>query len=257
MENELTDRKFWKTYWEKYIFTPISNTPIYKNYIPKINPENSFIEIGGFPGFNAVYFYKNVCRDVTIVDFFVEEKVIRRLEAENQLPLGTIKAIESDFFQFSAEKKYDFVFSSGFIEHFLDTKGVIERHLNLLNDGGDLLIVLPNFRGLNGLFQRIFDQKNLLKHNLESMKISNLQSIVQDLELTDVKIEYTKKPMVWIEPAPGILNKGLRNLVKIFSYAIKLIPIKGRILSPYIVISAKKHKTNRAQEEKDLKHLFS
>ncbi len=240
MANELTDREFWREYWEKYIFTPISDNPIYKNYLPKVKPESSFVEVGGFPGFNAAYFYKHVCKDVTLLDFYVDDQIIRRLEAENKIPSGTIKSIESDFFNFKSDKKYDFVFSSGFIEHFIDTKDVIKRHIDLLSDGGNLLIILPNFKGLNGLVQYLFDRENLLKHNIKSMDISHLDEIMRDFDLEEVKVEYSRKPIVWLEPAPGMWNAVMRKGVKLLSYGIKLFPIKGKVMSPYIVISAKK-----------------
>ena len=146
MENKMTDRKLWEAYWKNYKFTAIPQKPVYKNYIlPK--ECHSFIEIGGFPGLNAGYFYKHVCTDVTLLDFYVDRQVIHRVERDNGIPTDSIKAIEADFFQFQADRTYDMVFSLGFIEHFQDTKDVIARHAALASPGGQLLIILPNLRG--------------------------------------------------------------------------------------------------------------
>ncbi len=170
MQNELTDRAFWSEYWSNYQYEKVPEKTIYKNYIKDINGK-SFIEIGGFPGINAAYFYKNGCKDVSLLDFFIDRKIVSGFEELNDLPEGTIKCIESDFFKFSAERLYDITFSFGFIEHFDDTKDVLKRHVDLLSDNGNLFVILPNFRGLNGLIQWLFDRKNLRSHNLRSMNI--------------------------------------------------------------------------------------
>ena len=58
--------------------------------------------------------------------------------------------------------------------------------------------------------------------------------------LSCCKVEYTRKPIVWLEPKPGFLNAIGRILIKGLSYLIKLFPVKGRFLSPFIIISARK-----------------
>jgi len=131
------------------------------------------------------------------------------------------------------------VFSMGFIEHFENVQDVIERHIRLLSENGKLLIILPNFRGLNGCVQWLFDRKNLRSHNLESMKRDKLNEILKHSGLKTWNVDYTRKPMVWLEPKPGLLNAIMRKLVKGFSYFIKLFPFKSRLFSPYIIISAR------------------
>ena len=50
---------------------------------------------------------------------------------------------------------------------------------------------------------------------------------------------YSKfKAMLWLEPKPK--NKRIRKWVKMLSYAVKLFPVKGRFLSPFIVVYARK-----------------
>lgn len=240
MENKLTDRDVWAAYWKNYQFRPIEKHTFFARYIPRVARESSFIEIGGFPGLNAAYFYKYVCNKVALVDFYINPEVIAKVEAQNNMPQGSIETFESDFFLFTSARKYDVVFSLGFIEHFHDTADVIARHANLLSERGKLLIILPNLRGLNGAVQYLFDRKNLRIHNLKSMDIVRLRNIAQQLGLKDVRVEYTSKPMVWLEPKPGICNRIARIFVKGVSYFVKLFPLKCKLLSPYIVISASK-----------------
>ena len=241
MQDKLTDRAHWAEYWSNYKYEKVLSKTFYDKYLKPLKGSQSFIEIGGFPGINSAYFYKNVCKDVTLLDFYVDKNIVLKLEQVNNIPQKSITCIESDFFLFETSKKYDIVFSMGFIEHFDDTKDVMERHIRLLSDKGNLLIILPNLRGLNGLIQWLFDRKNLRIHNLESMKIKNLESIMKESGMKSWTIDYTRKPMVWLEPKPGTRNAIGRKLVKCFSYFIKLFPIKGRFLSPYIIISAQKN----------------
>ena len=240
MSNHLTDRNHWEKYWRNYEYEKIPDNVVYRNFINRLQHKNSFLEIGGFPGINAAFFYKHVCKDVSLLDFYIDKQLVNKLEIYNKLPIDTIKCIESDFFKFETNNTYDIVFSSGFIEHFDDTNDVIDRHVRLLSNNGCLLIILPNFRGLNGWLQYVFDRENFSVHNLNSMKIQNLRKIIGELKLKNSEITYTRKPMLWLEPKPGIKNKIARKIVKIFSHALKLFPVKCRLLSPYIIIYAEK-----------------
>lgn len=236
--NSITDKEYWDNYWKNYQYDKIPKKVVFERFMPKLTRGINFIEIGGFPGVNAAYFYRRGIRDVTILDFHINKEIVRNFDKINDLPEGTIQCIDNDFFAFSSEKKYDVVFSSGFIEHFEDTRDAIARHIDLLSEKGQLLIIIPNFLGLNGKLQRRFDRENLDSHNLQSMKISYLKEIMQSFNLYDVSVGYLGKPMVWLEPKPE--NQKRRKWVKMLSYALKLFPVKGKLLSSYIAIYARK-----------------
>lgn len=237
-KNNITDKEFWDNYWSNYRYDKVPQKVLFEQFMPRLTWGQSFIEIGGFPGVYAATFYQRGVRDVSILDFHINHDIVRRFEEINNLPPGTIQCIEGDFFSFSTDKRYDVVFSSGFIEHFEDTKDVISRHVQLLSESGQLLILIPNFLGLNGKIQKRLDRQNLDAHNLKSMEIPRLKSIMQSFGLHDVSVEYFGKPMVWLEPKPE--NRKNRKWVKLLSYSIKLFPISGKFLSPYIAIYARK-----------------
>jgi hypothetical protein len=92
--------------------------------------------------------------------------------------------------------------------------------------------------GLNGMIQKRFDKQNLEAHNLKAMDIEYLKEIMQSFSLKKFSVEYIGKPMLWLEPKPE--NRSNRIWVKLLSYLIKLIPIKSKLLSPFIVIYAKR-----------------
>lgn len=237
-DNKITDKEYWDNYWSNYQYDRIPKKVAFEKFMPKLTRGVNFIEIGGFPGVFAACFYQRGIRDTTILDFYINKEIVRNFEKINDLPEGAIQCIESDFFDFSSDKKYDVVFSYGFIEHFEDTHDVIRRHVDLLSENGQLLILIPNFLGLNGELQKRYDRENLEAHNLQSMKIPYLKGIMQTFNLYDVSVDYLGKPMVWLEPKPE--HRKRRKWVKLLSYTVKLFPIKGKFLSPYIAIYARK-----------------
>lgn len=237
--NNLTDRDFWKEYWANYVYEKVPARSEFADYFPagmNRGEGKTAIEIGGFPGTMSLYF-KRLGYAPTLLDFYVDPKIINGLEESNGFQKGDVSYIEHDFFTFSTQERWDLVFSIGFIEHFDDTADVIRRHAGLVKPGGTLFIVLPNFRGLNGWVQRTFDRRNYDAHNISSMIPSRLRGILDSLPLTDVTVSYTRKPMLWLEPRPGVKNAIARKIVRIFSYAIKLFPIPSRLMSPYIVLT--------------------
>ncbi len=241
MQNKIgniTDEAHWEAYWKNYRFDEIPGKVVFEKYMIKLSRGNNFIEIGGFPGIFAAYFYKRGIKDVTILDFHMNDSIVRKLEEKNSLPKNTIQCIQTDFLNFTTEKKYDVVFSSGFIEHFDNTEDIIRRHINLMSKNGQLLILIPNFLGLNGKIQQKYDKANLDAHNLKAMEIKRLKRIMESYGFYDLSVEYIGKPMLWLEPKPE--NNSRRKLVKLMSYAVKLVPIKGRLLSPFIAIYARK-----------------
>lgn len=238
MKNKMTDKQFWEEYWANYQYDKIPQKVVFEKFMPHFDKKKSFIDIGGFPGTLAAFFYKRGITDVTVLDFVMNTDIVRKFESINQLPENSIQCIQADFFNFESERKYDIVFSSGFVEHFQNTNDVIQRHVNLMSENGQLLILIPNFLGINGKVQARYDKENLAAHNLQSMNINYLKSIMQHFNFSKFSVEYIGKPMVWLEPKPQ--NKPYRRRVKTLSYLLKLFPIKGRMLSPFIAIYAEK-----------------
>lgn len=240
-DNNLTDRKFWEEYWRSYQYSDIPKHVYFEKFIPKMATGSTAIEVGGFPGTMSIFFHKNYGLDVSLLDYYIDTNIVHDLEIHNGLDPNTIHCVEHDFFSYQSDVKFDLVYSIGFIEHFEDTRDVIKRHVDLLANNGHLLIVLPNLLGLNGLIQKRFDRHNFDAHNLKSMDMDFLKSIMDQLPVKDVFIDYVGKPMVWLEPDASRNSKFKRMAVKTLSYSIKLIPIKGKFLSPYIIIRANKN----------------
>ncbi|MDB5008013.1 MAG: Trans-aconitate 2-methyltransferase [Mucilaginibacter sp.] len=248
MEQNLTDRSFWKSFWEsrKGLIFYIKPNYIFGDILTKLIAEKKIktaIELGGFPGYYSIYLKKYQHLDTTLFDYFIHDGLINELLEKNDLKPGDINVIEADLFNYKPAKLYDMVLSFGLIEHFNDTKAIIETHLQFLKPGGALFITLPNFKSVNGWVQRNFDKENYDKHNINSMDLQLLADCCRELGLTEVESYYHGKFSVWLEnkSAQSALAKALVKTIwfagKIFT---KIIPVESKALSPYMVLKAVK-----------------
>ncbi|WP_406825121.1 methyltransferase domain-containing protein [Pedobacter sp. KACC 23697] len=248
MANLLTDRAFWVNYWEskKGIAVQLPANYLFHRQLADVirkDKVKTAIELGGFPGYYAVFLKKYFQLDVTLLDYFVHPPVVHELLAKNSLTEKDIHIIETDLFNYTPEKQYDLVLSCGLIEHFNDTADIINRHIAFIKPGGTLFITLPNFKAVNGWFQKNFDRENYDKHNIDSMDPVLLRSICEQAGLKEVKSGYFGRFSVWLEnedqKSAGVrlFKKAVWLAGKVFT---KIIPFESKNLSPYIILVAKK-----------------
>lgn len=244
MENELTDKAFWANYWESkkdLAFTVPANYTFHK-LLKQIADEYkplSAIELGGFPGYYAIFLKKYFGLETTLFDFYVHGPTLKKVLSANNLTENDVDVVEGDLFNHQPKEQYDLVLSCGLIEHFHDTEDVIARHLLFLKPGGTLFITLPNFTGINGWVQRKYDMDNYEKHNINSMNPGMLAEYCSKLGLKNVEARYYGKFSIWLE------NRDQQNVMtKLFikvlwlagKIATKIVPIENKSLSPYIVV---------------------
>jgi len=248
MENLLTDRKFWVDYWESKTGLSVNIPANYlfhqqlREIIEKRGVKTA-IELGGFPGYYAVFLKRYFKLDVTLLDYFVHTPVTNSLLEANGLKQSDIHIVETDLFNYEPEQLYDLVLSCGLIEHFNDTADIINRHINFVKPGGTLFITLPNFKALNGWFQKNFDKENYDKHNIDCMDPELLRRICKDAGLEVLQSRYFGHFSLWLEN-----EKQKPASVRLFKKAVwlagklltKLVPFNSRQLSPYIILEAKK-----------------
>jgi SAM-dependent methyltransferase len=127
------------------------------------------LEIGCAPGRWLVWYGERFGAEVVGLERSTKGAVMTRANLEAAGLDGAV--VEGDFFDAALDvPAADLVVSFGFIEHFDDLWAAFERHLDFVKPGGRLVIGVPNFRGLTGLFQRWGDPEFLAMHNREAMR---------------------------------------------------------------------------------------
>ena len=248
MENLLTDRKFWVDYWEskKGLSTAIPSNYLFSNELAKIIKDmgvKTAIELGGFPGYYAVFLKKYFKLEVTLLDYFVHEPVTRELLAANGLNPLDIEIVETDLFNYTPRQQFDLVLSCGLIEHFKDTTDIINRHIAFVKPGGTLFVTLPNFKAVNGWFQKNYDKENYDKHNIDCMNPQFLAEICKQAGMEVIQSRYFGRFSVWLENEQQksmvirLLKKGIWIAGKLLT---KVIPFDSKQLSPYLILEARK-----------------
>lgn len=177
MTDKLTDQKYWETYYDK-ASTKKENIESVCGYYNSVwdlwmksaakKPE-TVIEIGAYPGRYIAYFAAKYGLKVTGLDYNSDQNKIK--ESMDIMGVKEYDYIQADFFNHQTTKKYDLVFSNGFIEHFDDFKTTMDLHLNYLSDGGSLLLMIPNKNYMRKYYGKFLDKKNLDVHNLNSMHL--------------------------------------------------------------------------------------
>lgn len=242
----LATKEFWGRYWRDHGAALPARLPmedLLRSLYGDMPRGSRFIEVGGFPGHYAAFFAREYGFDVSLLDYHADRGVLAGVERESGVPAGTIQVVERDLFAGAPDLagRFDFVFSSGFLEHFeTDTAAdVLRRHVDLARPGGRLFVGMPNFRGFNGLTQRLLDPETFAVHNLEIMSPRVLRRIAASLDLVDVRVFFHGLPILWLEPSAPVAPRT-RRWVDFGSRVMCRFRIPSRLLSPYVVLVARR-----------------
>ncbi len=144
---------------------------ILPRHLPR-NPGATIVEIGSAPGRLLIELSRRFGYDPYGIEFSPDGVLLnRRVFAEKGIPPEHViegDILNSDLLR-SHHERFDVVFSHSFLEHFDEPRDLVARHLELLKQGGHLVIYIPNLRGLNKLLYRFFSFGGLERHNLALM----------------------------------------------------------------------------------------
>jgi 2-polyprenyl-3-methyl-5-hydroxy-6-metoxy-1,4-benzoquinol methylase len=239
-------KAFWQQYWDsKNLVKKISKRhffkPLFDTHFSHLK-DRTLIEIGGFPGTYAIYLAKFYGLKTTLLDYVEDKKLLREMLEANKVNGEKVTSLKTDFLRYTPTSKYDAVVSFGFVEHFDDTNEIITRHVALCKKGGTILIAIPNFLGLNGKIQQIYDPENLKVHNLKAMDCKVLEDIMARQKVREYTIKYYGGLLIWLErmnKRPLLLQMGFL-IVNCIGLCLKFLGFNARWSSPYIIISATK-----------------
>jgi len=80
-----------------------------------------------------------------------------------------VEVFQEDLFSIRSnflKRRFDVVFSRGFVEHFHDTKMLLKCHAELCRPGGYVVILIPNHAGIYGRIMKLVAPEKHEMHNL-------------------------------------------------------------------------------------------
>ena len=143
---------------------------------------------------------------------------------------------------------FDIVYSLGFVEHFNDLQLSIQKHLDVTQKGGIIIIGLPVFLGVNKLIGKIFSPNNLKTHYLRNMEMRNWQYLHKMINVKVIEMNYIGgfNPNVhWRLEKRNYLNiiiyKVFHRIIKPIIYKLKILRSKNsKYFSYYMLVVLKK-----------------
>ena len=214
--------------YANYLFWSV----LLKKHLPPMS-DARVLEIGSAPGDTLVDFAQRLRMEPFGVEYSEEgAEVNRRLfKAHGLNPDNVIHAdLFAEDFQNRFRGAFDVVYSGGFIEHFSDPSDVVDKHLNLLADGGYLIVLIPNLRGLNYVLTSVFARHLIAIHNLKIMKLRELRKLFDEARLIPLTCAYygtfsfdlfsdearphvaSQKALAIVHHAQPLLNLAFRRL---------------------------------------------
>lgn len=193
---ELTEVKFWESFWGKCTLPSIVDMDFsydrclargLKNNLPDI--KGDVFEVGCAPGKWLAFMAKEFAMNPSGIEYS-EAGMNATLENFKILQLAPGSILTGDFFQTKPERQFDVVMSFGFIEHFDNVDEVVDLHLGWLKPGGVLILGVPNFCGIYSTIQGILDREILDKHNLKIMNLDYFRSLATRFRLKPVFLDY-------------------------------------------------------------------
>lgn len=159
--------------------------------------------------------------------------------------------IYADFLSDDFHKKYrgyfDIVISNGFIEHFSDVAVIIKKHINLLAQGGYLIVSMPNLRGINYILAWFFNRRFLSMHNISIMRMQkrNFLEMFNKEQLSTLFCGYygifdfylfgSEKNSPLVRVVLNFCNKLQLILSMVFRLVIKKRGAESSLFSPYLI----------------------
>jgi SAM-dependent methyltransferase len=167
--------------------------------------------------------------------------LLHRFLSANHLAPDALEWKEADILAAEpAHQTFDFVFSIGLIEHFEDTQAILKAHVKYVKSGGRLFLILPNFTGINGWFQRKFDKENYDKHFIPCMDPELLKRMLAGLGGKQVQGGYWGNFSIWLEnyaSQPAWVKLFFKASWFSGKVIAKLLGMKGKTTAPYIWVA--------------------
>ena len=258
MNDKLTTDKYWdSTYSSRGKLEPVSlhgyknrcTRAIFSKKRPIVEGSDSILEIGG--GGSAWLAYLATAfpnKRFASLDFSEKGNRLLRDYAEDN-NLQNIDVEEGDFFTADlGEKRFDFIYSHGVVEHFQNLPEVLLSHSRFVAERGKMLTIIPNMAGILGVLTRKMDKQIYdihVPHDLRSFEKGH-----QDAGLNIVESGYLCSSNFGVLSSCITTRSGFRySFYKQLTRVSKLIWLyedkffelpKSKLFSPYLYVLSEK-----------------
>ncbi len=249
--NRLTDVDYWEENWWKgqrarrlWLYRDFDFETVRLLHEAAGSPRCRVLEIGAGGSRVLPYIGQKFGHEVFGTDF--SWGGCRLLRANLALVGVQGGVVCEDLFQSSlGAETFDLVYSSGLIEHFEDTRSVIAEHLRLVKPGGRLVLIVPNFQGVQGKIVKKLAPPLWKVHQIFGP--GDLGAILKSLGLEQIRSEYLGSfyihigrghewPAIhgWPPFLQLLLHASVRLLNALISLAFRLSPVRphSQALSP-------------------------
>ena len=236
MKKSLASQDYWDSFYNRMELSDDDVPEVISDwlhqYIPRTENGSCF-EIGCFPGRLLTTFGK-LGYTLSGIDLTprVEKEFPEWLRSRGY---KTGEFFREDFLKFRSEKKYSIVCSFGFIEHFTNWKDIFEKHLDMVEPGGYVVIETPNFSGLLQRFIHYFlDRANYRRHYVPSMDPGQWKRMCERRGFRVLHSGYLGAFQFWVdqEPRGYVRNKLFHKLLQYTPRLQKRGPGK-KMYAPY------------------------
>jgi len=125
-------------------------------------------------------------------------------------------------------KSFDFIFSVGVLEHFVNCNEVIKLTSRYLKSGGKMLTIVPNINGLNGFFMKKFNPQSYQIHI--ALTPEGLKNAYKKAGFNNVKANYFGiMSLTSISWQRFCFDSKILNFI-FTTFCLKLVNIFGRCI---------------------------
>lgn len=184
--DRLTTRESWDKHWAEVRLKVLTVKDfdriiegLIKRYLP-YNKNYDVLEVGCVPGNYLIAFHKVFGYKPCGVDYSEAIDLVAKNMKKNGIK--DFKIYRADFLKFNPGRKFNVVFSFGFLEHFTDPLPYVKKMNRLVKKGGYLIIQMPYLRKIQYLIHYLSNKELFKTHNLKYMDINKLMPLIEQLE---------------------------------------------------------------------------
>jgi len=242
--SNIVDQSYWDTSYEKYEFSVAQiEDPVRQfisQHVPLAKHQQTCLEIGCFPGRYLAVFGEMGYR-LSGIDLTPRiDTDLKKWFVQSGYEVDQIQRIGVEYMD--EQKKYHIVCSFGFIEHFTNWEEIFLRHLNLVEEGGYLIVTVPNFRGFfQRMFHKLVDNENYERHVIAAMNTAVWKLLAEQNNFEVLFHGCFGQYDFWVDrQMRGFVQIQLLKLIQKFTPIFKKMPPNYYPYSPYCGIVAKK-----------------